>query len=135
MAGYSEKPLLKKLGYQEGFRIYVLNPPQTYFELLGKLPLGAQVVGSLKAPLDLVHFFPKNRVDYESRLMALKKTLTPKGMIWVSWPKKSSKVPTDLSEELIRNFGLKSGLVDIKICAVDETWSGLKFVVPVKDRK
>jgi hypothetical protein len=135
MAGYSGTPLLKKLGFKEGFRIYVLNPPETYFGSLGKLPLGVQVVESLKTPLNLVHFFPKNLADYESRLKNLKKALDPEGMIWVSWPKKASKIETDLSEEGIRSFGRKNGLVDIKVCAVDEIWSGLKFVIPVKSRQ
>ena len=114
--------------------MYFLNPPKTYFSLLGKLPRGTQAVVSAKAPLDLIHFFPKNRQDYEPKLKGLKKALGPKGMIWISWLKKASKIETDLSEELIRNFGLKSGLADIKVCTVDETWSGLKFVIPVKDR-
>jgi len=134
MAGYSGTPLIKKLGIKEGFRMAVFNPPEGYLKLLGKLPLGVEMTPSLKHPLDFIHYFAPNRADYEKSLPSLKKALALNGMIWVSWPKAASKVPTDVTEKVVRDFALKTGLVDIKVCAVDETWSGLKLVIPVKDR-
>ncbi len=135
LAGYSVTPLLKKLGIKEAFKVHVVNAPGNYFELLGKLPPGVQVVRPAKGPMDFIHFFTQDRKEYEKRLPGLKKVLAQDGMIWVSWPKAASKVPTDVTETVVRNYGLHTGLVDIKVCAVDDTWSGLKFVIPVKDRK
>jgi hypothetical protein len=135
MAGYSGTPLIQKLGIKNNFKMAAVNPPTHYWGLLGPLPEGVKTLKSPAAGMDFIHFFPKSRSDYEKSLLAFKATLVPSGMIWVSWPKAASKVPTDLSENLIRNFALKNGLVDIKVCAVDETWSGLKLVIPVKDRK
>ena len=134
MAGYSGTPLVQKLGIKAGFRIFVLNAPVDYPKLLGPLPPAAQIAKTLKAPLDFIHFFPQDKAEYEKRLKDLKKSLAPNGVIWVSWPKAASKVSTDMTEKIVRDYGLKAGLVDIKVCAVDETWSGLKFVIPVKDR-
>jgi hypothetical protein len=85
--------------------------------------------------LDFIHCFHKDRKEFEKPLPRLKKALAPDGMIWVSWPKTASKVATDVTEKVVRDYALKTGLVDIKVCAVDEVWSGLKFVIPVKDRK
>ena len=82
----------------------------------------------------MIHFFTKSQEEYKTLLPQLKVRIKPNGSIWISWPKKSSKVPTDITEDIIRNFALQTGLVDIKVCAVDETWSGLKLVIPVKDR-
>src|SRR5215472_14293950 len=135
MAGYSGTPLLQKLGIKEGFRMTVLNPPKDYERLLGKLPSAVQKVKPAQKPLNFIHFFTKDRTEFEKQLGILKKVLAPDGMIWVSWPKAASKVATDVTENIIRDYALKIGLVDIKVCAVDETWSGLKLVIPVKDRK
>lgn len=135
MAGYSGTPLLKKLGIKDGYRMAVLNAPKGYFKLLGKLPMGVQILSSSKGPLDFIHFFIKDRKEYEKRLGDLKQAIAPNGMIWVSWPKAASKVPTDGTEKVVRDYALKTGLVDIKVCAVDETWSGLKLVIPIKNRK
>jgi hypothetical protein len=135
MAGYSGTPLLKKLGIKDGFRMLVLNAPRDYFELLGPLPTGVQVVSTPKGPLEFIHFFTQNRKEYEKRLEELKGAIAPSGIIWVSWPKTASQVPTDVTEKVVRDYALKTGLVDIKVCAVDDTWSGLKFVIPVKKRK
>lgn len=135
MAGYSETPLVKKLGLKEGFRVAVVNAPKDYFQLLGQLPPGIQIVSIPKGTLDFIHFFTQDRKDYEKRLKSLKKTMAQDGMIWVSWPKAASKVPTDVTENVVRNHASKIGLVDIKVCAVDDIWSGLKLVIPVKDRK
>ncbi len=85
--------------------------------------------------MNFIHFFPRDRKEYEKRLPELKKSLASDRMIWVSWPKAVSEIPTDVTEKLVRGYALKIGLVDIKVCAVDETWSGLKMVIPVKDRK
>src|ERR1041385_1751404 len=135
MAGYSKRALRDKLGVKDGFKIAVLNPPRNYFKLLGPLAPGVKVLPQPKAPLDFIHFFTQNRKEYEKRLGRLKKTLVPNGMIWVSWPKAAAKIATDMNEKVVRDFALKSGLVDIKVCAVDDIWSGLKLVIPVKDRK
>src|SRR5579862_9752770 len=98
MAGYSQTPLLQKLGIKDGFKVAVVNPPPDYFKLLGKLPMGVEVVSSPKGPLDFIHFFTQDRGEYEKKLKNLKKALVPNGMIWVSWPKAASKVPTDVTE-------------------------------------
>ena len=113
----------------------VVNAPKDYFQLLGQLPPGIQIVSIPKGTLDFIHFFTQDRKDYEKRLKSLKKTMAQDGMIWVSWPKAASKVPTDVTENVVRNHASKIGLVDIKVCAVDDIWSGLKLVIPVKDRK
>jgi hypothetical protein len=126
---------LKKLGIKPGFKMIWVQAPDHYAELLGKLPEGAQALSNLQAPLDFIHLFAQDRKDYERRLPQLKKALAPNGMIWVSWPKAASKVRTDVTEKVVRDYALKCGLVDIKVCAVDETWSGVKMVIPVKDRK
>jgi hypothetical protein len=131
-AGYSGTPLVKKLGIKAGFCLKLVNAPNHYQELLGDLPEGVNFAG--EGPVDFIHFFTKDEEELFDQLPLLKRMLTPNGMIWVSWPKKSSKMPCTITEDTIRNFGIKTGLVDIKVCAVDETWSGLKFVIPVKDR-
>ncbi|HTC19350.1 MAG TPA: DUF3052 domain-containing protein [bacterium] len=134
-AGYSGTPLLKKLGIKPGFKMMWVEAPGYYSKLLGKLPGDVQVLSRPQAPLDFIHLFTQDRKDYERRLPQLKKVLSPDGMIWVSWPKAASKVPTDVTEKVVREYALRCGLVDIKVCAVDGTWSGLKMVIPVKDRK
>jgi hypothetical protein len=134
VAGYSGTPLLKKLGVKPGFRLFVLQPPLHYFEWLAPLPGDLEILETPRKPLDFIHLFVKGKKEFEKALSSNKKFLKKDGMLWVSWPKKSSKVETDLDENVIRDFGLAQGLVDIKVCAVDETWSGLKFVIPVKDR-
>lgn len=135
MPGYSGTPLIKKLGVKSGFQLLVVNEPKGYFKLLGKLPEGVKVVSGFVNPLDFIHFFAQDRKEYEKQLPKLKKALAQNGMIWVSWPKAASKVPTDVTEKVIRDTALKNGLVDVKVCAVDEIWSGLKLVIPVRDRK
>jgi hypothetical protein len=132
MAGYSPKPLLQKLGIKSGIKILVINAPEQYWKDLGPLPTGVEKSEKLA---DFIHFFSKDKTEYQKRLPEFKKRLKPTGMLWVSWPKKASKVATNLDEKEVRDFALKNGLVDIKVCAVDETWSGLKLVIPVKDRK
>jgi hypothetical protein len=135
MAGYSGTPLLKKLGIKPGYKMYIYQPPGAYFEWLNPLPEKIVLAEKLSGPLDFIHLFVKNQKDFQKVLLKGKRFLKSDGMLWVSWPKKSSGVVTDLDENVIRDFGLAQGLVDIKVCAVDETWSGLKFVIPVKERK
>jgi hypothetical protein len=132
-AGYSKRPLADKLGIKEGSRILVLNAPRDYTSMLD-LPPCATVTSELKGPFEFVHFFAKSRSNLETRLPALKRELLKTGMIWISWPKGSSGVKSELNEGVVREVGLKNGLVDTKVCAVDEVWSGLKFVYRKSDR-
>lgn len=135
-SGYSGTPLLRKLGIAPGMACAALDAPDGYPELLGGLPKGVDLAATAEgaAPLDFVHVFARERQGLEERLRELRTRITPNGMIWVSWPKKASGVETDLSGNVVRAAGLAAGLVDVKVCAVDETWSGLKFVIPTADR-
>lgn len=135
MAGYSGTPLAKKLGIKAGARLILINAPGYYPDLFTDLPAGVYFTDQISLENDVIHFFSKSADEYRTKLPELKKQIKQDGMIWVSWPKKASKVATDITEDLIRNFALQIGLVDIKVCAVDEVWSGLKLVIPVKDRK
>jgi hypothetical protein len=134
-AGYSKKSLIEKLGIKDGFVISIIGAPKDYATALGKLPAGVNQSKKLESPLDFVQFFCSERSRLEDNFATLKEALAPSGMLWVSWPKASSGVPTDLTENVVREIGLKNGLVDVKVCAVDETWSGLKFVFRLKDRR
>jgi hypothetical protein len=134
MAGYSGTPLNRKLGIREKSVAYILNGPKNYFDLVSPLPAGVKIVKTPKNDLDFIHLFATEKKDFERSFLALRKFLRKDGMLWISWPKKSSKVETDLDENIIRDFGLENGLVDVKVCAVDDVWSGLKFVYRVKDR-
>lgn len=133
-AGYSGTPLAKKLGIKDGFHIQLVNAPDHYLGLFTDLPHNLYFENE-GDDIDLIHFFTKSKTEYTLLLQALKKRIKPNGAIWVSWPKKSSKVITDITEDVVRNFAIAIGLVDIKVCAVDETWSGLKLVIPVADRR
>lgn len=132
MAGYSGTPLVKKLGIKPGTKIKVVNAPDDYWDWISPIPEAAMV--SEKGLLDFVHLFVTSQKKYETEVLKLRAKLNPDGMIWISWPKKSSKVQTDLDENIIRDFALKNKLVDVKVCAVNEVWSGLKLVIPVKFR-
>ncbi|MDL5510611.1 DUF3052 domain-containing protein [Arenibacter sp. M-2] len=134
-AGYSGTPLAKKLGIKEGYTIRLVNPPDYYFQLFSDLPPGINVIPHLKTKKDFIHFFAKTVTELHNNLPTMRQEIEQNGIIWISWPKKSSKVQTELNGNTVREIGLKYGLVDIKVCAVDEIWSGLKFVIPVKDRK
>jgi hypothetical protein len=129
MAGYSGTPLVQKLGIKPGYKMKVVNEPDGYWDWISPIPEGA-VVGA-KGTLNFVHLFVTNRKKYEAEVLKLRAKLNPDGMIWISWPKKTSKVETDLDENIIRDFALKNKLVDVKVCAVNEVWSGLKLVIPV----
>jgi len=133
MAGYSGTPLVKKIGIKPGHRMAILNPPPGFQMELAPLPEGT--VNADAAPLDVAILFAANQSALKKDLDKVAKKLAPAGMLWISWPKMSSGVITDLRESVVRETGLAAGLVDIKVCAVNEVWSGLKFVIPVKDRK
>ncbi len=133
-AGYSRKPLAQKLGIKDGYSLAFLNAPDGYSSLLGRLPDGATVARGPRRQLDFIQLFATERASLERKLPGLKERLKQDGIIWVSWPKASSKMQTDLSDVVVRNVGLKNGLVDVKVCAVDESWSALKFVRRSKDR-
>ena len=135
MAGYSSTPLPKKLGIKEGSRLAFVNAPADFETYLGPLPDGAEVVKRLTKPLDLVVLFVTSERSLARDFAKLAEKLATNGMIWVAWPKKSSGVATDLLFERVQRIGLDAGLVDVKICAIDETWSGLKFVIRLRDRK
>lgn len=135
MAGYSGSPLPKKLGLKENQRIALVNAPAGFEKTLGALPQNAEIVKRLSSPLDLVMLFVDQEKQLTKQFSAIAGKLAPNGMFWVAWPKKSSGVPTDLTFDRVQRIGLDGGLVDVKICAIDEVWSGLKFVIRVKDRK
>lgn len=135
MTGYSGTPLIKKLGLKADFKAASLNVPPDYWEILGELPPGLTIAKTLSDPLDFIHYFTTSRETLAAEFPLLKQTLTPTGMLWISWPKRSAKVPTDLTEDIIRAIGLENGLVDVKVAAIDEVWSGLKFVYRLKDRQ
>lgn len=135
MAGYSTTPLVGKLGIRPNERLVVLNPPAHYATLLADLPKGAQTTKRLTTGASFVHLFVTRRADLERRLKMLRSKLADTGMLWVSWPKKSSGVVTDVTEDVIRAVALPLGFVDVKVCAVDETWSGLKLMIRRENRK
>lgn len=134
-AGYSRTPLVKKLGIKPGFKVFFANPPDNLQTLLGELPKNLTLLNKPMNPVDYIHLFTKNREELQTQLPILKEALAINGLFWISWPKKAAKVATDLDGNVVRDIGLQNGLVDVKVCAVDEIWSGLKFVYRLKDRK
>lgn len=128
-AGYSGTPLSKKLGFKAGQRVCAPGAPSNYRKLLAPLPDGVEFVARVTRATDLVHVFTKSKAELAKNLEAWLKVLGPDAAIWVSWPKMTSKIETDVTEDTIRAVALPMGLVDIKVCAVDETWSGLKLVL------
>jgi len=133
MAGYSGTPLVKKLGIKPGFDIVFVSAPPDYENELD-LPSEVTVNSRSAKPLDFAQLFVKREIELQRKFSQYAKRLNASGMLWVSWPKKSSGVSTDLSENVVRKICLDAGLVDVKICAVNEIWSGLKFVFRLKDR-
>ncbi|MFI5156119.1 MAG: hypothetical protein ACHQEM_08030 [Chitinophagales bacterium] len=133
-SGYSNTPLLKKLGIRDDTKLLLIHAPINYFDLLSA-DISGQLAKEFDIP-DIVHLFAKNKKEMQKSLRQLKKTCmqNPKLVIWVSWYKKSAGIPTDLTENDVREYALKNGLVDVKVCAVSEIWSGLKLVVPLKKR-
>jgi hypothetical protein len=134
MAGYSGKPVVQKLGIKPGFRIFTTGLPAAYSDLVGQLPADVTMAAGAKAPLDMVHVFATQAAGLAGKLRSYRAAIQPDGMIWVSWPKKASGVATDLTDVVVRDTALPLGLVDIKVCAIDDVWSGLKFVIP-KDQR
>jgi hypothetical protein len=135
MAGYSGKSVVQKLGIQPGFRIFSVGAPAAYSDIVGKLPAGVTIVSRLRAPLDMVHLFATQAAGLAGKLRDYRDAIMPDGMVWVSWPNKASGVTTDLSDVVVRDTALQFGLlVDIKVCAIDDTWSALKFVIPKAQR-
>jgi hypothetical protein len=134
MPGYSGTPLPKKLGIKPGARVWLVDAPSDVREELSAALAGCESVHGGKAPLDFAMIFTKLKAELAKEFTRISKLLAPAGMLWVSWPKKSSGVATDLDENKVRQIGLDAGLVDVKVCAVTEVWSGLKFVRRLKDR-
>jgi hypothetical protein len=136
MAGYSGTPLPKKLGIKDEHRVALLHAPDGFDKTLGELPSGVTFGASLagKQPLDVIVLFVKSRVVFEKELPKAAARLADTGGLWIAWPKKASKVPTDMTEDVIREVALPGGLVDNKVCAIDEVWSGLRLVVRVENR-
>ena len=126
-SGYSKNPLVKKLCIKEGFKARFINAPENYFNLLGVLP-EVEVLKGKAEQADFIHLFSESVEDFENQFVKLKDEIKKDGMIWVSWYKKAAKIPTDLNEDIIRDTALSLGLVDVKVCAIDEKWSGLKIV-------
>jgi hypothetical protein len=134
MAGYSGKPLARKLGIKENWRVKLVNAPNGFEQELGELPDGVDLSGRSNKPFNLVLLFVKSESALKKEFSKYAKKIARDGMLWVAWPKKSSGVATDLLFDNVQKTGLREGLVDVKICAVNEIWSGLKFVYRLKDR-
>ena len=128
-AGYSGTPLPRKLGIKEGSRVAVLSAPDGFDATLGALPDGVAVRTRARGPLDVILFFTARRAKLEARIERLKAALDPAGRLWIAWPKRASRVPTDMTEDVVREVALPLGLVDNKVAAIDETWSGLQLVI------
>ena len=133
-AGYSGTPLAKKLSLKAGQRAWFENMPKTVRAEIAPEELGLEMLVAPEAPIDAAHVFVRERAALEEAIARLLPLLAPAGFLWVSWPKRASKVPTDITEDVIREVALPTGLVDVKVCAVDETWSGLKLMIR-RDRR
>jgi hypothetical protein len=134
VAGYSGTPLAKKLGIKVGQRVAFPGAPDDFATLLGELPKGVSIRGRAAGPLDVIVFFTKRRAELERRLPTLRRAMDPAAGLWIAWPKRSSGVETDMTEDVARELGLANRLVDNKVCAIDETWSGLRLVIRLEDR-
>ena len=135
VAGYSGTPLAQKLGIKSGATVIAIEAPSNYRKLLRGLPRGVNFTGRVTAGCNFVHLFASQRRELEKQLPRLRKKLADAGTLWVSWPKKSAGVATDITEDVIRAVALPLGFVDVKVCAVDETWSGLKLMIRKENRK
>jgi hypothetical protein len=133
-AGYSTKPLSAKLGIESGFVVVVVHPPSNYRRLLGRVPWDVLIQDRFAHGADIVHAFVKERSELDREFERWKGSIRPSGCIWVSWPKKASGVATDLTEQVVRDVALAHGLVDVKVAAIDDTWSGLRLVFRLVDR-
>ena len=135
MVGYSGTPLAKKLGIKPNHKIYLHNAPENYLSLVGELPENVTFPDSLDEKADIIHVFAVRAEELENALFVFKDKIEQNGAIWVSWYKKSAKLATDITEDIVRDTALPLGLVDIKVCAVDEKWSGLKLVIRRENRQ
>ena len=133
--GYSGTPLAKKLGLKSPLKLLTVNAPKEYASWLGELPEGVKLVTMAKPPIEAAHLFTAESAFLDATLSRLRKELKQDGFVWVSWPKKSSKVATDITEDTIREIALPLGFVDVKVCAVSEVWSGLKLVIRRSERR
>ena len=129
LAGYFGTPLAKKLGFREESRVRISSAPENYLALVSPRPKNVHISKTFLKDIDIWHFFTSSSIELSKQLRRLLTAIRQDGMIWVSWPKKTSKVPTDVTEDVIRKVALPLGLVDVKVCAVDDTWSGLKLVI------
>lgn len=134
MVGYSKRSLAEKLGIKAGLSLFLFNPPEEYLTLIAPLPEKVTIEKKLRPAAGFIHYFTREKKALEKDFPKLAGALADKGALWISWPKGASKVATDLNENVVRQIGLANALVDVKVCAVDETWSGLKFVRRLKDR-
>jgi hypothetical protein len=134
VSGTSGKPIAQKLGIKPGFRIFAAGAPAAYGDMVGPLPAQVTIATRLRGALDMVHVFVTEAAALGDKLAVYRDAIKPDGMVWVSWPKKSSNVPTDLTDQVVRETGLRLALVDVKVCAIDDIWSGLKFVIPKHQR-
>lgn len=135
MAGYSSNPLYKKLGIKSGYTLYIEGTPDHYFTLIQDLPEEVEwIADPSPLGLDFVHYFTRDKKELPAAFARLKPLIKKTGMIWISWPKGKSKIPKDIKDSDIRAAGLAAGLVDCKVCAIDQDWSGLKFMYRIKDR-
>ena len=135
MAGYSKTPLAKKLGLRPGSRVALMGAPPDFDRVLVPLPDGVRLSRRARGAMDVIVLFSKRAAELARKLPAARKALDEAGGLWVAWPKKTARVPTDLDFDVVQRAGLSLGLVDNKICAIDETWSGLRFVVRLANRR
>lgn len=133
-SGYSGTPLAKKLGIKPKFKIRLFNQPDYYYSLFSDLPQDIVELTDKKSKKDFIHYFALNTAQLSKDIKQLRQEIEENGMIWISWYKKSSKIETDLNENIIRDVALNNGLVDVKVCAIDEIWSGIKLVIRLRDR-
>jgi hypothetical protein len=134
MAGYSGTPLVGKLGIKDGHRLAFPGAPAGFAGLLGALPDGAEVRERVRGTLDVIVLFTSSRAELERRLPALRRAMDPAAGLWIAWPKRASGVETDVTEDVVRDLGFQNALVDNKVCAIDDTWSGLRLVIRLRDR-
>ncbi len=128
-AGYSGTPLSKKLGIKPGGKVFVVGAPDDYWELLEPLPEEVEFVTRISKAIDIVHLFTTRQIELQKYLTRYRKSIAPTTMVWVSWPKKAAKLETDITEDTVREVALPLGFVDVKVCAIDAVWSGLKLVI------
>jgi len=134
-SGYSGTPLARKLGIKSNFTMGLLHQPDHYFDLFTDMPPNIRIVKERKTKKDLIHYFATSVSRLERDIKGLRQEMEDDGALWISWPKKAAKMKTDLNENVIRDIALRNRLVDVKVCAIDEVWSGLKLVIRLKDRK